>query len=264
MGAVARRPAAAAAHRRWRRCRDVPGGVHAAAHCASVDSCAASRMVRLTPGEDAEIFSPEVAGSVVRKRYGIDDRPVVLCVSRLMKRKGQDSLLGTFAAVKRRIPDTVLLLVGGGPDRKRLRVWRVRRDIPRRNFYRFCAMVELPSHYAAGNVFAMPCRTRRGGLDVEGLGIVYLEASASGLPVVAGDSGGAPDAVLEGETGFVIPNDEGALVAIVDRLAVLLADPTMREPDCRRRGGPGSRMRGLGTDKCRRCGVGLVVRRVRL
>jgi phosphatidylinositol alpha-1,6-mannosyltransferase len=87
---------------------------------------------------------------------------------------------------------------------------------------------ELPSHYTAGNVFAMPCRTRRGGLDVEGLGIVYLEASASGLPVVAGDSGGAPDAVLEGETGFVIPNDEGALVAIVDRLVVLLADPTMR------------------------------------
>ena len=63
---------------------------------------------------------------------------------------------------------------------------------------------ELPAHYAAGDVYAMPCRTRSRGLDVEGLGIVYLEASATGLPVIAGDSGGAPDAVREGETGYVV------------------------------------------------------------
>jgi len=72
-------------------------------------------------------------------------------------------------------------------------------------------------------VFAMPCRTRRGGLDVEGLGIVYLEASASGLPVVGGDSGGAPDAILPGETGYVVPGRDPAAVA--DRIAGLLADP---------------------------------------
>src|SRR5690349_15098772 len=83
---------------------------------------------------------------------------------------------------------------------------------------------ELPAHYAAGDVFAMPCRTRRGGLDVEGLGIVYLEASAVGLPVVAGDSGGAPDAVLEGETGYVVPGRDVAAVA--DRIAYLLEDRT--------------------------------------
>jgi phosphatidylinositol alpha-1,6-mannosyltransferase len=82
---------------------------------------------------------------------------------------------------------------------------------------------ELPAYYRAGNVFAMPCRTRRGGLDVEGLGIVYLEASASGLPVVGGDSGGAPDAILDGETGYVVPGRAGAAalgekgVAWVDR-----------------------------------------------
>ena len=92
---------------------------------------------------------------------------------------------------------------------------------------------ELPAHYAAGDVFAMPCRTRRGGLDVEGLGIVYLEASATGLPVVAGDSGGAPDAVLDGETGFVVGGRD--LAALADRLVDLLSDPARAGGDGRGR-----------------------------
>jgi phosphatidylinositol alpha-1,6-mannosyltransferase len=86
---------------------------------------------------------------------------------------------------------------------------------------------ELPAHYAAGDVYAMPCRTRRRGLDVEGLGIVYLEASASGLPVVAGDSGGAPDAVRDGETGFVVGGRD--LTAVADRVATLLEDRALAE-----------------------------------
>ena len=81
---------------------------------------------------------------------------------------------------------------------------------------------ELPAHYAAGDVFAMPCRTRRGGLDVEGLGIVFLEASATGLPVVAGDSGGAPDAVRDGETGYLVNGRD--VDALADRLVTLLTD----------------------------------------
>jgi phosphatidylinositol alpha-1,6-mannosyltransferase len=85
---------------------------------------------------------------------------------------------------------------------------------------------ELPAHYGAGDVFAMPCRTRRGGLDVEGLGIVYLEASATGLPVVAGDSGGAPDAVLDGETGWVVPG--GSPEQAAERILTLLRDPELR------------------------------------
>jgi phosphatidylinositol alpha-1,6-mannosyltransferase len=81
---------------------------------------------------------------------------------------------------------------------------------------------ELPAHYCAGDVFAMPCRTRLGGLDVEGLGIVFLEASACGLPVVAGRSGGAPDAVVDGETGYVV---DGASVDVMMRcLGGLLLD----------------------------------------
>src|SRR5262249_60130800 len=82
---------------------------------------------------------------------------------------------------------------------------------------------ELPSSYDAGNVFAMPCRTRRHGLDVEGLGIVYLEASATGLPVIGGDSGNAPDAIRDGETGYVVAGNSPAGVA--ERLVDLLTDP---------------------------------------
>lgn len=86
---------------------------------------------------------------------------------------------------------------------------------------------ELPAHCGAGDVFAMPCRTRRGGLDVEGLGIVFLEASATGLPVVAGDSGGAPDAVLDGETGWVVRG--GSAEETADRIVTLLLDPELRQ-----------------------------------
>jgi phosphatidylinositol alpha-1,6-mannosyltransferase len=82
---------------------------------------------------------------------------------------------------------------------------------------------DLPGYYAAADVFAMPCRTRQRGLDVEGLGIVYLEASATGLPVVGGDSGGAPDAILDGETGYVVRG--GDPVATAARIVELLRDP---------------------------------------
>ena len=82
---------------------------------------------------------------------------------------------------------------------------------------------ELPAHHAMADVFAMPCRTRGAGLDVEGLGIVYLEASSSGVPVVAGRSGGAPETVVDGETGLVVDGwDVGAVAAAVGDL---LADP---------------------------------------
>jgi phosphatidylinositol alpha-1,6-mannosyltransferase len=120
--------------------------------------------------------------------------------------------------------DPVLLLVGDGPYRAEL--GRLARRTGVSASVVFTGPVpwaDLPAYYDAGNIFAMPCRTRRGGLDVEGLGIVYLEASASGVPVVGGDSGGAPDAIMNGETGYVVPGRDVAAVA--DRIAGLLADP---------------------------------------
>ncbi|WP_369184259.1 glycosyltransferase family 4 protein [Streptomyces sp. Y1] len=188
---------------------------------------AAARMVQLPPGVDETAFHPGSGGAEVRRRLGLADRPVVVCVSRLVPRKGQDTLIEAMPQILADVPDAVLLIVGGGPYRADLEKLADARGV--RASVRFTGSVpweELPAHYGAGDVFAMPCRTRRGGLDVEGLGIVYLEASATGLPVVAGDSGGAPDAVLEGETGYVVPG--GSAAAAAERIVRLLRDEELR------------------------------------
>ncbi|WP_427922983.1 glycosyltransferase family 4 protein [Streptomyces sp. cg40] len=188
---------------------------------------AAARMVQLPPGVDEKVFHPGSGGAEIRARLGLTDRPVVVCVSRLVPRKGQDTLILAMPRILARQPDAVLLIVGGGPYEKDL--LRLVRETGVGDSVRFTGAVpwaELPAHYGAGDVFAMPCRTRRGGLDVEGLGIVYLEASATGLPVVAGDSGGAPDAVLDGETGWVVRG--GSPEEAADRIVALLADPELR------------------------------------
>jgi phosphatidylinositol alpha-1,6-mannosyltransferase len=179
---------------------------------------------RLAPGVDVDAFHPGVDGAEVRERHGLTDRPVIVCVSRLVPRKGQDTLIRALPAVRRRVPDAALLLVSGGPYRAKLE--RLAREQGVESAVVFTGSVpwgELPAHYAAGDVYAMPCRTRAAGLDVEGLGIVYLEASATGLPVVGGDSGGAPDAVRAGETGYVVGGRD--LEALTSRLIELLSDP---------------------------------------
>ncbi|MEU3829551.1 glycosyltransferase [Streptomyces sp. SID486] len=188
---------------------------------------AAGRMAQLPPGVDEKTFHPASGGDEVRARLGLTERPVVVCVSRLVPRKGQDTLIRAMPRILAAEPDTVLLIVGGGPYERDLR--RLAHESGLAGSVRFTGAVpwsELPAHYGAGDVFAMPCRTRRGGLDVEGLGIVYLEASATGLPVVAGDSGGAPDAVLDGETGWVVRGGEPAEAA--ERITVLLQDAELR------------------------------------
>ncbi|MFB9837386.1 glycosyltransferase family 4 protein, partial [Actinoallomurus acaciae] len=175
------------------------------------------------PGVDETVFRAGAGGAEIRARYGLADRPVVVCVSRLVPRKGQDTLIRAWPRVLRAVPDATLLLVGGGPYRTTLE--RLRDETGVAGSVRITGTVpwdELPAHYDAGDVFAMPCRTRRAGLDVEGLGIVYLEASATGLPVIAGDSGGAPDAVLAGETGVVV--DGRSVIAVAQSVIDLLSD----------------------------------------
>ncbi|GHH74355.1 glycosyl transferase family 1 [Streptomyces sulfonofaciens] len=191
---------------------------------------AAARMTHLPPGVDEKAFHPDSGGEAVRARLGLTGRPVVVCVSRLVPRKGQDTLVRSLPRILARQPRTVLLLVGGGPYEKRLRALAEETGVA--DSVRFTGAVpweELPAHFGAGDVFAMPCRTRRGGLDVEGLGIVYLEASATGLPVVAGDSGGAPDAVLDGESGYVVRGaGTGAAAGTAERVLALLDDAGLR------------------------------------
>ena len=157
---------------------------------------AAKRMVRLAPGVDVTFFRPGAGGGAVRDRLGLAGRPVVVCVSRTVRRKGQDTLIRAWPQVLAEVSDAVLFT---GP-------------VP---------WAELPGYYDAADVFAMPCRTRRAGLDVEGLGLVYLEASATGLPVIGGDSGGAPDAILDGESGYVVRDMAGAAARVIE----LLKDP---------------------------------------
>ncbi|MEV4899436.1 glycosyltransferase family 4 protein, partial [Nonomuraea sp. NPDC055795] len=174
----------------------------------------AAKLVRLAPGVDTAAFHPGVAP------VGSFGGPVVVCVSRLVRRKGQDQLIKAWPRVLRAVPDAVLLLVGDGPDRRRLeRLAAGTRSVV---FAGAVSGESLPGYYAAGDVFAMPCRTRLRGADVEGLGIVFLEASATGLPVVAGASGGAPDAVRQGETGLVV--DGGSAGAVAQALVELLED----------------------------------------
>jgi phosphatidyl-myo-inositol dimannoside synthase len=190
----------------------------------ALSPAATARMARLAPGVDAAEFRPGAGGAAIRDRLGLAGRPVVVCVSRLVTRKGQDTLIRAWPAVRAAGGDPVLLLVGSGPADRRLH--QLARQLGVAGSVRFTGQVpaaELPAYYDAGDVFAMPCRTRRGGLDVEGLGIVYLEASATGLPVIAGDSGGAPDAVVSGETGYVVPGR--SVEALASRLTQLLTEP---------------------------------------
>jgi len=183
-----------------------------------------TRLAQLSPGVDVDRFTPDADGAAVRARHGLGEAPVVVCVSRLVARKGQDVLVAGWPRVLARHPDARLLLVGGGPLEASLR--RAVDEQGLANSVTFTGPVdpgELPGHYAAGNVFAMPCRTRRAGLDVEGLGMVFLEAAACGRPVVAGTSGGAPEAVREGVTGHVV--DPRSPVDVADTIADLLDDP---------------------------------------
>ena len=187
---------------------------------------AASRMRRIVPGVDATEFSPanSTSGNQLRSELGWIDRPVIVCVSRLMARKGQDELIRALPEVHQTSPMASLIIVGEGPYRKDLE--SLVKKFGLEEFVHLTGKVsqgDLSKWYAAGDIFAMPCRTRLGGWDVEGLGIVFLEASATGLPVIVGDSGGAIDAVLDGETGYLV--DGTNTNEIAQRISQLILNP---------------------------------------
>ena len=177
----------------------------------------------LYPGADLNVFRPDLVTADLRERHGIGERPLVVCVSRLVARKGQDVLIRGMGHLQRTVPGAALLIVGGGPHEGTLR--RLAASAPAGSVF-FAGQVseeELPRYYALGDVFAMPCRTRLGGLEVEGWGNVFIEAAACARPVVVGDSGGAREALVDGETGILVDGTD--VVGVADAVGRLLADP---------------------------------------
>jgi phosphatidylinositol alpha-1,6-mannosyltransferase len=166
----------------------------------------------LPPAVDPEVFHAGVDGTEVRRRHALEGVPLMVCVSRLVERKGQDTVIAAFDEVRRRVPDAHLLVVGDGPHRAALESQAARAGhADRVVFTGSVPDAELAAHYAAGDVFAMPCRERKGGLEVEAFGIVFIQAEAVGVPVVAGNIGGVPDALVDGRTGLLVdPTDTAA------------------------------------------------------
>ena len=182
-------------------------------------------MVQIAPGIPIDHFVPAAKSQSLIRELDLEHKQVIVCVGRLVHRKGQDKLLEALPQILLQHPDVVLLFVGVGPLRKKLD--RLVQKFDLTSHVRFIGRVNydsLPQYFQLGDLFVMPSRSRLAGLEVEGLGIVYLEASACGLAVVAGTSGGAPDAVLQGETGVVV--DGTNLDEITEVINDLLDHPT--------------------------------------
>lgn len=182
------------------------------------------RLELLPAGIDAERFHPGVSDDAVRSRHGLGESPVVACVSRLVARKGQDKLVRAMPRIVDEVPEARLLLVGSGPYERRLRQMAARSDVADRIV--FTGQVpyeELAAHFRAGDVFAMPCRDRWLGLEVEALGAVFLQASAVARPTVGGDTGGVRDAVSDGQTGLLV--DGRNTGAVAETVLKVLLDP---------------------------------------
>ena len=173
-----------------------------------------ARVAQLPSGIDDERFRPDVSGHSVREQYALGPGPVIVCLSRLVQRKGHDQVIRALKGVAGEFPSVRLLIVGDGPDRPRLQRLALREGVSDLVVLAGAVPYEhLPACLAAGDLFAMPCRSRFRGLENEGLGAVFLQAAAVGRPAIAGQSGGAPEAVLHGDTGLVV---DGRSVAAVE------------------------------------------------
>ena len=184
-----------------------------------------SKLVQIAPGIDVDHFIP-TDSSNLRAELGLTDKSVIISVGRLVHRKGQDKLISALPEIKTSVPNVHLVLVGVGPHQEYLEKLALKLNVS--DCVTFIGRInyaELPKYICLGDIFAMPSRSRFFGLEVEGLGIVYLEASACGLPVVGGKSGGAPDAVLVGETGMVVDGTNSSEIA--DACIELLNNPEL-------------------------------------
>lgn len=178
-------------------------------------------MVKVAPGIDTEHFRP-VDSSALRQSLGLSDKKVIVSVGRLVHRKGQDRLIASMPQILKQVNNAHLVIVGQGPYRSELE--KLVEEHKLSQSVTFIGRIQyelLPTYICLGDIFAMPSRSRLMGLEVEGLGIVYLEASSCGVAVLAGNSGGAPDAVLNNITGVVVDgtNNSGIAKAAIDLLS---------------------------------------------
>ena len=183
-----------------------------------------NKLVQIAPGIDTNHFQPKKPNPNLVSKYQLEGRRVIVCVARLVHRKGQDQLIKALPAILKKYPDAILLIVGQGPIEQMLR--NSARQLAVTHKVIFTSRVphaDLADYISLGEIFAMPVRSRFYGFEVEGLGISYLEASACGLPVVVGKSGGAVDAVIDQVTGLLV--DGKNVNEITDAICRLLADP---------------------------------------
>jgi phosphatidylinositol alpha-1,6-mannosyltransferase len=192
----------------------------------SLSKSAEDSMVRIAPGIDTSHFAPVDSAEQLKEELDLAGKRVIVSVGRLVHRKGQDTLVEALPEIVSAFPDAHLLFVGVGPHLEYIHKRAIQLNVLQHiSFVGRVQYSELPRFISVGEIFAMPSRSRLAGLEVEGLGIVYLEASACELPVIGGLSGGAPDAVLEGETGFAVDGlNPSAVAAGVIRL---LEDPEL-------------------------------------
>lgn len=177
-------------------------------------------------GVDLNRFSPGPAHPELPARWGVEGRPIILSVARLVNHKGHDTLISAMPAILERVPEAVLVIVGDGSEGPRLRA--LVKQMHLQASVIFTGKVsndELLAWYRTADLYILANRTIEGG-DAEGFGLVFLEAGACGLPVIGGRVGGVPDAIRDGETGFLI--DGRSTTEIAEACLRLLLDHELR------------------------------------
>jgi phosphatidylinositol alpha-1,6-mannosyltransferase len=185
------------------------------------------RIAIISPGVDPDRFAPAPVSNALRRTLGVEEKLVLLTVGRLQRRKGHDKVIEALPTILEQVPNLVYVIAGDGEEEPALRELADQHGVS--GVVRFLGRVpeeELPGLYNAADIFIMANRTMPGG-DVEGFGIVFLEASASAKPVIGGRSGGTADAIRNGETGFLI--DGASQADIADAVVSLARNPALRE-----------------------------------
>lgn len=181
----------------------------------------------MPPAIDHGAYNTDVSGAEVREKLGLGDDPVIVCVSRVVKRKGQDTLVDILPELRKRVPGVRLVIVGDGSFMPKLRQLVAESGVADAvTITGKVSDADLPGHFAAADVFAMPCRERKGGLEVEAFGIVFIQAEAVGVPVIAGNIGGVPDSLIDGETGHLVDSSDPR--SVLDGLVDLFSDDERR------------------------------------